>query len=250
MGKRINMPYRISSPLKPFALSYLASEVFLGAHSAASAHRQSDPLPMHERTPQSQDKGEVTLLLDELRKGEPVSDALFRKVYDELHKLARHHRRQWKGNDTLNTTAIVHEAYLKLVGSEGSFENRKHFLATASKAMRHLLITYAERQSAQKRGGADAQLPLDEARLVPDETTDELLALDEALKRFEAIDPRAAEVVECRFFGGLDAEETADVLGVSRRTITRDWVAARAWLYAELTRESAGAASLLEVAGD
>ncbi len=195
------------------------------------------------------DDGDVTRLLDSLQRGEPVSEELFRRVYDELHALARHHRRHWKGNDTLNTTAIVHEAYLKLVGSDSGYENRKHFLATASKAMRHLLITYAEKQSAQKRGGSEAPLPLDEARLVPDETANELLALEDALKRFEAVDPRAAEVVECRFFGGLDAEETAEVLGVSRRTVTRDWGVARAWLYAELTSETGGPGNLLDSAG-
>ena len=181
--------------------------------------------------------GDVTRLLDDLQRGEPVSDELFKRVYVELHRLARHHRSRWKGNETLNTTAIVHEAYLKLVGGEGEYANRKHFMAVASKAMRHLLITYAERQSAQKRGGGEAHLSLDEALLVPEETAEELLALDAALKRLESVDPRAAEVVECRFFGGLDAEEAAEVLGVSRRTVTRDWGAARAWLYAELTRD-------------
>lgn len=207
---------------------------------------------MANTRPISNDPGDVTRLLGDLQRGEPVSDELFRRVYDELHVLARHHRRRWKGNETLNATAIVHEAYLKLVGSEGSYENRKHFLATASKAMRHLLITYAEKQSAQKRGGGEAALSLDEARLVPEETADELLALEEALKRFEVIDPRAAEVVECRFFGGLDAEETADVLGVSRRTVTRDWTAARAWLFAELSHEMGQATSggLLGVSDD
>lgn len=190
-------------------------------------------------TPRSdyEGRGDVTRLLDELRQGEPVSNALFRRVYEELHNLARYHRARWKGNETLNTTAILHEAYLKLVGSESDYENKKHFLAVASKAMRHLLISYAERQSAQKRGGSETPLSLDEALFVPEQQSGELLALDEALKRFEAIDPRAAEVVECRFFGGLDAEETAVVLGVSRRTVTRDWAAAKAWLYAELSVE-------------
>jgi len=182
--------------------------------------------------------GDVTRLLGALRRGEEVSDAdrdaLFRQVYDELHGLARRHRARWTGNDTLDTTALVHEAYLKLAGGEGEYESRLHFLGVAAKAMRHILVTYAERQSAQKRGGGAANLPLDESVLVPVDRAAEVHALGEALERLEAIDARAAQIVECRFFGGLDAEETAAVLGVSRRTVTRDWAAARAWLYAEL----------------
>ncbi len=182
--------------------------------------------------------GEVTQLLDDLRRGEPVSDQLFESVYDALRRIARSHRGRWRGNETLNTTALVHEAYLKLVGGDGaSYENRAHFLAVAAKAMRHLLVSYAERQSAQKRGGGTPDLSLDEALLVPEARAVELLALDEALQRLEAVDPRAAEVVECRFFAGLDAEETAAALGISRRTVTRDWGAARAWLYAELRND-------------
>ena len=179
--------------------------------------------------------GEVTRLLDELRRGEPVGDELFASVYEALRRIARSHRARWHGNETLNTTALVHEAYLKLVGGDGGgYENRAHFLAVAAKAMRHLLISYAERQAAQKRGGGQADLPLDEALFVPEGRAEELLALEEALRRLEQVDPRAAEVVECRFFAGLDAEETAEALGVSRRTVTRDWGAARAWLYGEL----------------
>ena len=183
--------------------------------------------------------GEVTQLLADLRRGEPVSDQLFGSVYDALRRIARSHRARWNGNETLNTTALVHEAYLKLVGGDGApYENRSHFLAVAAKAMRHLLVSYAERQAAQKRGGGTPDLSLDEALLVPAERTEELLALEEALKRLEVMDPRAAEVVECRFFAGLDAEETAAALGISRRTVTRDWAAARAWLYSELRKRT------------
>ncbi|GAB5533915.1 MAG: ECF-type sigma factor [Rubricoccaceae bacterium] len=162
-------------------------------------------------------------------------DISFQRVYDELQRLARQQRRRWQGNLTLNTTSLVHEAYLKLVGSDSSYASRAHFLAVASTAMRHILITYATRQSTLKRGGGQPTLPLDEEIvLVPEHRTDELLALDEALQRLAKVDARAAKVVECRFFGGLDAEETADALGLSRRTVTRDWSAARAWLFAEL----------------
>jgi len=159
----------------------------------------------------------------------------FQQVYAELQALARQQRRRWQGNLTLNTTSLVHEAYLKLVGRDSSYASRAHFMAVASKAMRHILITYATRQSTLKRGGGLPTLPLDEEiLLVPEHRTDELLALDEALLRLAKVDERASKVVECRFFGGLDAEETAEALGLSRRTVSRDWRAARAWLFAEL----------------
>ncbi len=184
---------------------------------------------------------EVTLLLGALARGETLDDdALFGHVYAELRGLAHQQRARWHGNETLNTTALVHEAYLKLVGGGGAYEGRAHFLAVAAKAMRHLLVNYAERQAAQKRGGGQADLPLEEARLVPEERAEELLALDEALERLAAADERAARTVECRFFGGLSAEETAEALGLSRRTVTRDWAAARAWLYGELRDDHLG----------
>lgn len=185
--------------------------------------------------------GDVTRLLNALNRGEQLdADAhqqLFSRVYDALHRVARQQRARWRGNETLNATALVHEAYLKLVGNGASYENRSHFLAVASRAMRHLLISYAQRQCSQKRGSGAADLPLEEALLVPEQRGEELLALDEALQRLKGADPRAAQVVECRVFGGLSAEETADALGVTRRTVTRDWAAARAWLYGELRRD-------------
>lgn len=182
--------------------------------------------------------GDVTRLLNALKRGEELDaqahEELFTRVYDALHRIARYQRARWKGNETLNATALVHEAYLKLLGSGADYENRSHFLAIASRAMRHLLISYAQRQASQKRGNGELDLSLDEALLIPQQRSEELLALDEALDRLKEADPRAAQVVECRVFGGLTAEETADALGVTRRTVTRDWVAARAWLYGEL----------------
>lgn len=185
--------------------------------------------------------GDVTRLLNALNRGEQLDadahDELFARVYGALHRIARQQRARWKGNETLNATALVHEAYLKLVGSGGEYENRSHFLAVASRAMRHLLINYAQHQSSQKRGGGEIDLPLDEALLIPEQRGEELLALDDALQRLQEVDPRAAKVVECRVFGGLSAEETAEALGVTRRTVSRDWSAARAWLYGELRRD-------------
>lgn len=187
------------------------------------------------------DSGEVTRLLDALRDGAEggggAREALYRRVYDELYQLARQHRGRWDGNVTLNATAIVHEAYLKLVGGEGGYTCRAHFMAVASKAMRQVLYTYAERQAADKRGGAMAHLPLEEDVLVPPHRAESVLVLEEALARLERVDARAAQVVECRFFGGLDVEETAEALGTSPRTVARDWATARAWLYGELKRD-------------
>ncbi|MEM1054354.1 MAG: ECF-type sigma factor [Bacteroidota bacterium] len=183
--------------------------------------------------------GDVTRLLDALRRGEADSEALFRRLYDELRRLARHHRARWHGNETLNTTALVHEAYFKLIGSVEGFENRSHVLGVASRAMRQVLVTYAEAQRALKRGGGVPDIPLDDALqmgdpLLSDEQAETITALDEALVRLGKADERAARVVECRFFGGMTVEETAEALDLSVATVGRSWRAARAWLYGEL----------------
>ena len=184
---------------------------------------------------------DVTHLLEILHEGgagESVArDELYERVYPELHALAGAQRARWQGNATLNTTAIVHEAFLKLVGGEGRYAGRAHFMAVACKAMRQVLYSYAQKQAAQKRGGGETDVPLDEAALIPPDRAEAFVALEEALSRLEAVDGRAAQVVECRFFGGLNMEETAEVLGTSPRTVARDWTAARTWLYGELQRE-------------
>lgn len=188
-----------------------------------------------------QDSSEVTRLLDALQEGGEEGSgaraALYKRVYDELHALAGRHRARWHGNNTLNTTALVHEAYLKLVGGEGNYEGRAHFLAVASKAMRYVLFSYAERQTAQKRGGGTPDLSFDETVLVPPDRAEAFVSLEEALVRLERVDERAARVVECRFFGGLSVEETAEALDISSRTVARDWAVVRSWLYGELTRD-------------
>lgn len=162
-------------------------------------------------------------------------EELFELVYEELHALAHAQRRRWSGNYTLNTTALVHEAYLKLAGSTArSWKDRAHFLAVAARAMRQILVNYAERQSAAKRGGEAVVLPLEAAQPASPATAEEILALDEALGRLESRSRRQARVVECRFFTGLDVTETAEVLGVSAATVKRDWALASAWLYQEL----------------
>ena len=186
---------------------------------------------------------DVTALLDAVREGRGDPERLYAHVYDELHRIARRHRARWNGNDTLNTTALVHEAYVKVSGGEGAYENRAHFLAVASRAMRQVLVTYAEAQRAQKRGGGVPDLSLDEglaagdAALLTEAQADDVAALDAALGRLEKVNPRGVRIVECRFFGGMTAEETAEALGLSTATVTRGWRAARAWLYGELQTE-------------
>lgn len=184
----------------------------------------------------------VARLIEQLGSGDQEAvDQLFALLYDELKELAGRQRRRWHGNYTLNTTALVHEAYVKLVGqSRIEVEGRAHFRALAARAMRHILCDYARDRTTQKRGGHLERLPLDELIAFSDQPafTDgqahTLVALDAALARLEQIDPRQAKVVECRFFGGLTIEETATALDISPRTVKRDWAMAQAWLHREL----------------
>ena len=169
-------------------------------------------------------------------------DALFPLVYDELGRLAHQQRRRWDGDFTLTTTALVHEAYLKLAGQRQlPAGSQAHFLAIASRAMRHILCNYARDRRRQKRGGGRPHVPLEQADAadrtaldLSDDQADRLAGLDEALRRFEAIAERQCRVVECRFFGGMSVEETAAALGVSPRSVKRDWAFARAWLLREM----------------
>jgi RNA polymerase sigma factor (TIGR02999 family) len=180
---------------------------------------------------------EVTVLLRAAAEGDPLAlDRLFEAVYGELKRLAQSHRRKWSGDYTLNTTALVHEAYLKLVRqSEVSWADRGHFYAVASRAMRQILVTYAERRRAAKRGGGAEPLSLDEVNPVAPDAAEEILALDEALRRLAALEERQSRVVECRFFAGMPVKETAEVLGLSPATVKRDWALASAWLRREIS---------------
>jgi RNA polymerase sigma factor (TIGR02999 family) len=187
----------------------------------------------------------VTRLLGEVQRGNrAVLGELFALVYEELHARAHQQRARWHGDYTLNTTALVHEAYLKLVDqSQAQWEGRSHFLGVAAKAMRHILIDYARRRRAEKRGGDVQKLSLDEMKVGTDdlvltqERAEALVVLDEALKRLEQESEREARVVECRFFGGMTVEETAAALGVSARTVKRDWAMAQAWLHREMQKD-------------
>jgi RNA polymerase sigma factor (TIGR02999 family) len=176
------------------------------------------------------------MLLDAARRGDMAATSdLFDAVYGELQKLAQSHRRRWQGNQTMNTTALVHEAYLRLAGpSPGEFENRTHFFATASKAMRQILVNYAEAQGAEKRGGQAVRIPLEEATLASDVSADEMLDLHRVLTALEAEHPRRGQIVECRLFGGMTVEEIADALSISAATVKREWQIATAQIYAQL----------------
>jgi len=181
-------------------------------------------------------QGQVTQLLIACADGDREAfDRLFPLVYDELRRVAHNRLRGERPDHTLNTTALVHEAYLKLVGlNEIRYESRAHFFAIAAQAMRNILVTYAHRRNAHRRGGGRRAEPLDEALVITDQQVEDILALDEALGRLKAINERQHKVVEYRFFAGLGVEETATVLGVSPATVKRDWSFSRAWLNREL----------------
>jgi RNA polymerase sigma factor (TIGR02999 family) len=187
----------------------------------------------------------VTRLLQGVGAGERGAfDALVPLVYDELRVLARRQRRRWRGDETLDTTALMHEAYLRLVDqSAPQWASQPHFLAVASRAMRQVLLDYAKRRHATKRGGSRRQVSLDEVEEallargeLGDAHSEALLAVEEALCRLERDDPLNARVVECRFYGALTIEDTAEALGISPATVKRRWSLAQAWLYRDLTR--------------
>lgn len=185
---------------------------------------------------------DLPVVLSAIRQGDRFAvDRLFAACYDELRQVAHGQRLRWSGDLTLDTTALVHEVYLKLSsGRPLDWADRAHFVATAARAMRHILVNYAERRAAAKRGGGALHVPLDEANPVPADGATELLALDEALRELAVNAPRQAQVVECRFFGGLGMRETAAALGISRATAERDWAQASAWLRARLTAAPTG----------
>ena len=156
-------------------------------------------------------------------------------VYEELRRVAHHHLSGQRRDHTLQTTALVNEAYLRLVDqSRPSFTNQSHFLADAAKAMRQILVSYARSDRAQKRGGGALKIELDEAALVSPEQSQEIIDLHEALERLATLDSRKAQVVELKDFGGLNYDEMAEVLEISHITVRRDWEFAKLWLYTEL----------------
>jgi RNA polymerase sigma-70 factor (ECF subfamily) len=180
----------------------------------------------------------VSELLVRWKNGEQEAlKALLPLVYDELRRLAYHHLQAERAGHTLQSTALVHEAYLRLVVQEPlRLDNRAHFFAVASHLMRQILVDFARKHQAAKRGANNLTLTLDEAIALPKKHKLHLVALDDALNGLAALDARQSHIVELRFFGGLTIDETAQVLGVSQATVKREWTTARAWLYRQMDR--------------
>jgi RNA polymerase sigma factor (TIGR02999 family) len=180
--------------------------------------------------------GDITSLLNKVAEGDQEAGAkLVPLVYNELRRLAARCLQRERENHTLQATALVHEAYIKLTAQRSArWQNRAQFFALAAQAMRRLLVDYARTQQRIKRGGKQQKVPLDEAVLVSPDGTDQLIAVHESLSRLEKLDPRQSHIVELRYFGGLTVEEVAEVLGVSSKTVTREWNTAKAWLYGDL----------------
>ena len=182
------------------------------------------------------DPHDVTVLLSALTRGEEdAAGKLIPVVYDELRRLAASYMRRERQDHTLQATALVHEAYLKLIEQRSvSWQSRAHFFGVAAQLMRRILIDHARGHLRQKRGGEHKKVSLDDALAFSEQQSAELLAVDESLERLAKLDGRQARIVELRFFGGLSVEEAAEVLGVSPKTVKRDWSVAKAWLYADL----------------
>jgi len=182
----------------------------------------------------------VTELLAQWSRGDDAALAeLTPLVYDELRRVAHHHLSRQRPGHTLQTTALVNEAYLRLADQTNPrWQNRAHFFAVAARAMRQILVSYARNQQAQKRGGGALKVELDEAAIVSPQQSQEIVDLHEALERLATLDSRKAQVVELKYFGGLNYDEMAEVLKISRITARRDWEFAKVWLYTELHSET------------
>jgi RNA polymerase sigma factor (TIGR02999 family) len=185
---------------------------------------------------------EVTQLLANWSKGDlEAREAVLPLVYDELRRLAASYLRRERGDHTLQATALVHEAYMRLVGQEKvNWESRHHFFGAAARLMRRILVDYARGHRAEKRGSGRAKVALTEAIAMSKEQPAELLALDESLTRLAALDAQQGRVVELRVFAGLTVEETAKILGISTATVKRDWAVAKAWLLREIQKGEPG----------
>ena len=186
---------------------------------------------------------DVTLLLNKLAAGDQKAAAeLLSLVYEELHRLAARHLGHERSDHTLQATALVHEAYVKLAAQKNvKWQNRAQFFGVASQAMRRILVDYARRKQRIRRGGKQQKVPLDEVLLVSPDRTEEVLAVHESLSRLETLDARQARIVELRYFGGLTVEEIAEVVGVSGKTVMRELNVAKAWLYGDLKDRRADA---------
>jgi RNA polymerase sigma factor (TIGR02999 family) len=180
---------------------------------------------------------EITQLLMNWSRGDKAAlDRLVPLVYPELRRLAKRHMARESPEHTLQTSALINEAYLKLIDQQNvQWQDRAHFFAVAAQVMRHILIDHARRHAYEKRGAGAPHVPLDEAAIVHAERAAQLIALDEALDSLAALDQRKAQIIELRFFGGLNGDETAEVMKISPATVQREWQAAKAWLHYMMT---------------
>ncbi len=183
--------------------------------------------------------GEVTLLLRAMKSGdESAASRLLPLVYSELHRLARHYMQRERSDHTLQPTALINEAYLRLAHGDIDWQSRQHFIGVAATVMRRVLVDHARAHNAPMRGGDRQKVELDEGLAFSGERSCEVLALHDALSRLEEVNPRQAKVVELRYFAGLSVEEVAGVLDVSPRSVKRDWTLARLWLFKEIENNS------------
>lgn len=184
--------------------------------------------------------GDVTRLLAQIRDGHPeAADQLFPLVYDELRRMAGAYMRRERSSHTLQATALVHEAYLRLAGSEPA-QSRSHFFVIAAQTIRRVLLDYARQHNAGKRGAGAVKVDLDAELLVSPNSLDDVIAIHDALEKLERVDPRQSQLVELRFFGGLNVEETADAMKISTATVKREWRLAKAWLHREMASVKPG----------
>lgn len=183
---------------------------------------------------------QVTQLLVRWRDGDREAlEKLMPLVYEELRRLARHYLRQERSDHTLQSTALVHEAYLRLAGEHApQWQNRAHFFGIAARLMRQILVEHARSRATAKRGGSACKLTLDDSIALPQQIDVDVVALDKALNELSEMDAQQSRIVELRFFGGLTIEDTSEVLGISTATVKRDWITARAWLYRAMTGEA------------
>ena len=200
-----------------------------------SPQKRLGAIPVHANSSSS-----VTQLLGRWRNGDREAlDSLIPLVYEELRRIAQHYLRNERPGHTLQSTALVHEAYVRMIQQDlPDWQNRAHFFAVAAQLMRQILVDHARAYRADKRGGGVCNVALDEAEEDALQVDVDILALDDALKTLSAMDPQQGEVVELRFFGGLSIEDTAEVLGISSSTVKRDCITARAWLHRELDRSA------------
>jgi RNA polymerase sigma-70 factor, ECF subfamily len=191
------------------------------------------------------ESGEVTRLLGEIGRGQKdAMNQLLPLVYDELHRLARSYFRRERGEHTLQATALVNEAYIRLVDQKAPLQSHGHFLAVAATQMRRILLDYARKHRAARRGGAGQKVILEDTMAICEQKPVDMIALDSALTRLSALDPEQARMVELRFFGGLSVEQTAGVMNCSPATVKRSWSSARAFLHREMTGGSLDAGAL------